>query len=121
MLMETELKSLQSKIMDLENKLSFTHNSETNNVEDELLKDGIMLANDPFKSIDERQEFQTKGKATGRKGSVHSGYGSSTTDKNRKLMHNNYMRKSGAGSEPNEGPGKRGGPSSFTKAAKAAN
>ena len=36
-------------------------------------------------------------------------------------MHKNYMRKSGAGSELNEGQGKRGGPLSFTKAAKAAN
>ena len=40
--MESELKSLQSKIMDLENKLSFTHQEETN-VDEELLKSGIML------------------------------------------------------------------------------
>ena len=42
--MESELKSLQSKIMDLENKLSFTGlHGETNNVDEELLKSGIML------------------------------------------------------------------------------
>ena len=45
--MESELKSLQSKIKDLENKLSFTHQKDEN-VDDELLKNGIMLANDPF-------------------------------------------------------------------------
>lgn len=43
--MESELKSLQSKIMDLENKLSFTHHDELNhsNIGEELLKSGIML------------------------------------------------------------------------------
>ena len=50
--METELKSLQSKIMDLENKLNFTGVDESN-VNDELLKSGIVL-DDPFKSIDDR-------------------------------------------------------------------
>ena len=50
--MESELKSLQSKIMDLENKLNFTGVNESN-VNDEFLKSGI-LGNDPFKSIDDR-------------------------------------------------------------------
>lgn len=45
--METELKSLQSKIMDLENKLSFTHH-ESDNVNDELLKSGIIMQSDRF-------------------------------------------------------------------------
>ena len=40
--MESVLKSLQSKIMDLENKLSFTNT----NVDEELLKSGIMFSND---------------------------------------------------------------------------
>ena len=52
--MESELKSLQSKIMDLENKLSFTAQEDSKNVDEELLKSGIMFEKDPFKSIDER-------------------------------------------------------------------
>ena len=100
-MMETELKSLQSKIMDLENKLSFTHNSDTNhNVDEELLKSGIMLANDPFKSIDERKEFEKKlsTKQVNRKGS-----GSSTTDKSRKFaLHNNFLKKGGIGHDSTE-------------------
>ena len=56
-IMESELKSLQSKIMDLENKLSFTHNDESD-IHEELLKSGIMLPpGDMFQSIDERDEF----------------------------------------------------------------
>lgn len=46
--MESELKSLQSKIMDLENKLSFTHTDTETNINEELLKSGIVLQNDPF-------------------------------------------------------------------------
>ena len=45
--MESELKSLQSKIMDLENKLSFTGANDETNINEELLKSGIVL-NDPF-------------------------------------------------------------------------
>ena len=48
--METELRSLQSKIMDLENKLSFTGVEDSNNIDEELLKSGInMFKNDPNK------------------------------------------------------------------------
>jgi hypothetical protein len=43
-IMESELKSLQSKIMDLENKLSFTHgDSKHTDLGDELLKSPINL------------------------------------------------------------------------------
>ena len=57
--MECELKSLQSKIMDLESKLSFTHATDVNSslVDEDILKNGLTLANDPFRSIDEREEF----------------------------------------------------------------
>lgn len=57
--MECELKSLQSKIMDLESKLSFTHVTDVNSslVDEDILKNGLTLANDPFRSIDEREEF----------------------------------------------------------------
>ena len=51
--METELKSLQSKIMDLENKLNFT-GIEENDLNDELLKSGIVMNDAAFKSIDDR-------------------------------------------------------------------
>ena len=47
--MESELKSLQSKIMDLENKLSFTNNEDSSkDVAEDLLKNGIVLPSDPF-------------------------------------------------------------------------
>ena len=84
--MESELKSLQSKIMDLENKLSFTNQEETN-VDEELLKSGIMLQQDPFQSIDERQEFSKAAKD--RKASFASG----STDKARKIVHTNFTSK----------------------------
>ena len=89
--MESELKSLQSKILDLENKLNFTHHEDANssnpNVDEEILKNGITLPNDPFKSIDEREEF-AKDKAL-RKGSV----GGNSTDKAKKVLHNNFTKK----------------------------
>ena len=89
--MESELKSLQSKILDLENKLNFTHHDDANssnpNVDEEILKNGITLPNDPFKSIDEREEF-AKDKAL-RKGSV----GGNSTDKAKKALHNNFTKK----------------------------
>jgi len=85
--MESELKSLQSKIMDLENKLNFTHHddinsSSNNNVYEEILKNGITLQNDPFRSIDEREEFGKDGKALLRKGSI----GGNSTDKAKKAL-----------------------------------
>ena len=50
--MESELKSLQSKIMDLENKLSFTHEES----KEDFLKTGIETHHDAFISIpDDRQ------------------------------------------------------------------
>jgi len=54
--MESELKSLQSKILDLESKLNFTHNEDAI-ADEEFMKDGVTGVKDPFKSIDERQEF----------------------------------------------------------------
>ena len=90
--MESELKSLQSKIMDLENKLSFTHSHPDTDINEELLKSGIVLQSDPFQSIDERQEFR-KGATGKRKMSV----GGSSTDKARKTLHNNFVKSKGAG------------------------
>lgn len=94
--MESELKSLQSKIMDLESKLNFTHTDTDVNINEELLKSGIVLSNDPFQSIDERQEFKRTNK---RKTSVGGG---GSTDKARKVLHNNIGRKVGPGSENQE-------------------
>lgn len=52
LVMESELKSLQSKIMDLENKLSFTHEES----KEDFLKTGIETHHDAFISIpDDRQ------------------------------------------------------------------
>lgn len=75
--------------MDLESKLSFTHTADitSSNVDDEILKDGISLANDPFMSIDEREEFG-KSKMQ-RKGSM----GGNSTDKSKKVVYNNFTKK----------------------------
>lgn len=79
--------------MDLESKLSFTNPTDINvtSVDEEILKSGLILPNNQFKSIDEREEFG-KPKIQ-RKGSIVV----NSTEKAKKLS-NNFPKK-GQGSE----------------------
>ena len=117
--MESELKSLQSKIMDLENKLCFTAvPGETNNVDEELLKSGIMLPqNDQFKSIDEGQEYMTGRGGSGKYGNKKASIGGGSTDKANKVMHNNFLKKNSGSDLPEYSrKSQQQMPSNFSKA-----
>ena len=102
--------------MDLESKLSFTGQEDSSNVDQELLKSGIIYQNDPFQSIDERQEFYGKGGGkAGRKGSIGGG----STDKANKVMQNNFVKKNSGTDVTDHSRKSHQVPSSFTKASRA--